>query len=285
MRKGFYPQLVFTNSGNLVGIATGSDATTEHEIGIQPLLCAMTSSSVDEEAVVTQLKGVFSALVKYPNLAESRRITRLPESFQYVETEGKDGQPEAWLGVCNGNITNWGRTELEFPHPHSFSERDMDVAAAYSDRDFGIRVRGKKYVKALRGFHEAMKAGDVMFGGLFFERPKMHLSGLVLVNRKFLGDEDKASLAKAQRDLESKLRLKARDDTRELAQQMYKMTGRDPGYLWVRWADAEEKSISYYLNPGYGIKADYGGPYTRQQLLDWAGANYGYQLTWLPVAA
>lgn len=186
--------------------------------------------------------------------------------------------PQAWLGVCKGGILNWGRTELAFTPTLESSGRDPNVAAAFSNRDFGIRVRGAKYVRALRDFHRTMTEGDVMFAGLFFERSDFHLEGLLLANRKFLGDRDKAQLAQAQRNWESSLRLKALANTEELSQQMRKIAGRSPRNLGAKWLDEAQTSIGYYLSSGNGVREDFGGPHTREQLLDWAKAGYSYFL-------
>lgn len=283
MRQGFYANLVLSNSGNLVAVSTGSDATTEHEIGIKPLLASMTNSFVDEDFLVKKLKSPLRRFAKYPDLAESRRIVRLPEQYQFIET-GTSQEPQAWLGVASSPLTNW---ERELPlHQKFSSSADQDVSGAFDDRSFGIRVRGKKYVKALRQFDQAMRAGDVMFAGLFFNRPGMHLSGLVLANRKFLSDADKQAIQKAQAEWESKLRLKARDDSVELMRQVASLSGRSYfGHLWAKWADAQESSVVYGLNPSNDTPADYLGPYTREQLLDWARAKMAYTLSPLRDAA
>lgn len=280
MRKGNNPALVFTRNGNLVAIATGSDATAEHEIGIDRLLELLTSSSVDKHETVRLLQQRFKTAgnfdgVQYPDLAESRRITKLPKTYQFIEDQDANGEPQAWLGVCSLDIRQFGSNELAFPHKSIMGiERDLNLAAAWSSQDFGIRVRGTKYVKALKRLDAALKAGDVMFGGLFFERSGMYFSGLILVNRKLLSSEDKERLQKAQRKSESKLRLEARDDSRELHAEMQALAGRSPGYLCVRWADAAETDICYELP-----LADYIGPYSREQLLNWAKSGYSYQLT------
>lgn len=275
MRQGFYAQLVLSKSGNLVAVATGSDACAEHEIGIKPLLSAMTEHVDKEASIVKQLKGVFRALVTYPEVIESKRVTKLPEQYQFIVTDTADG-PEAWLGVASQPLTTYAH---ELPLTRISSRADQNVAGAYDDKSFAIRVRGEKYVKALRQFDAAMRAGDVLFAGTFFERPKLHLGGIILANRKFIGDEDKERIDEAQRKFESGLRLKARDDSRELMQEMRALSGQsDYNYVWAVWADDTESSVVYGLNPGSSTPADYGIGYTREELIRWAKAKYSYHL-------
>ena len=287
MRKGNNPALVFTRNGNLVAIATGSDATAEHENGIDLLLETMTSSCGEEQETTSLLKKQFEAQgnfdgIQYPDLAESRRISKLPKTYQFIKDQDADGQPQAWLGVCSGDIRQFGNSELAFPQKSIMGiERDLNLTAAWSDRDFGIRVRGAKYVKALMSLDAALKAGDVMFGGLFFKRSEHRLSGLILVNRKLLSAEDKERLQAAQRDAESRLRLAARDDSRELLAEMRALSPVPawPGFLRARWTDKTESDICYVFNPSPPMPAEHYGPYSREQLLDWAKKGYSYQLT------
>lgn len=284
MRQGFDAQLVFSKSGNLVAFATGSDATTEHEIGIKPLLSCMTQGPGNEDELVRKLKSpLLRRFVRYPDLLEAKRIVNLPPQYQFIVTNTTAG-PEAWLGVANQPLTQW---ERELPLHERFSKfSDPNVVGAYDDRSFALRVRGDKYVKALKQFDAALRAGDGVFAGTFFERPKLHLRGLLLANRKFLSDEDKAAIAKAQAKWESGLRLAARDDSRQLYQQLLEVSGRRHiGYLWAKWADPEESGVVYGLNPDHDTPADYLGPYTREQLLDWARARLAYRLSPLPRAA
>lgn len=275
MRNGNEASLLFSNAGNLVAIATGSDACAEHECGSKELLAALSPQSVtSDEAILSRLRK--GKAVEYPSLFEQKRITNLPAGYQFIVVDGE--VPEAWLGYARHPLTEYAH-ELRFPGDYR-TNVDHDVAGAWDSRSFAVRVRGQKYVKALKAFDEALRRGDVMFAGTFLKRPKTQLAGVMLANRNFISDEDRAELSKAQREYESKLRLKARDHSQELRLQVEKILGGKSsiGYLWAAWSDEQETTVVYRLNPGYGIKAQYGGPYTREQLLDWARAGMAYEL-------
>ena len=274
MRQGMYPRLVFTKSGNLVAIATGSDACAEHECGSKDLMSAMTNQFADEETLVKALKK--GRAVTYPSVLECKRVVRMPaDQFQFVVVEGET--PEAWLGLARHPLQGY-ENELQF-HRGFSKDVDTNVAGAWDSQSFALRVRGAKYVKALKAFHDAMQRGEVVFAGTFLKRTEERLGGVILANRKFLSDEDLAGVATAQQDYESKLRLKARDDSRELQGQLQQLLdGKGIGYLWAAWSGPDESSVVYCLNPGYGIKAQYYGPYTRAQLLDWVRAKMAYEL-------
>lgn len=273
IRRGFDAKLVFSNSGNLIAISTGSDACTEHEQGSKPLQSALCTAFDQDKSLIERLRQ--GEVVDYPQLAETKRLTKQLDKVQFILNEEAD-VPEAILGYSAYPLSRFVQTELSFP---GFSG-DTNVAGAWSDDSFAIRVRGKRYVKALQGFYKALLAGKVMFGGTFF-RLDMHLAGVVLVNSTFIDDESKKAVKEAQLKYESDLRLKAKDDTNELFKEMREVSGMPNyyfGHLWVRWLDADESGVGYFLNPSYQAEAEYGGPYTREQLLYWAKSGFSYRL-------
>lgn len=286
MRKSYDTKLVFTKNGNLVAISTGSDACTEHECGMKPILSALSDQGTNDFAVIEELKNGKSFLsrvkavltgdnsVKFPDILESKRIVKRPDELRFVEKEGEI--PEAILSFSRQKVEF---TDHALTFTESFSqERDRDAASAWDERGFAIRVRGKKYVKALKGFHEAMLENKVVFAGLFFRRKQSHFGGIILANESYFSDEDKAAIVEAQKEYESGLRLKALDDVKELQREMVDVSGgmRIPGFIWAAWADQEANTIKYGINP-HSSQADYGS-YSRQQLLDWAAAKYSVKL-------
>ena len=278
MRRGFDPMLIFTNSGNLVAIATGADACTEHECGSKPMLEALCAQPADDAKVIAALKG--GKTVMYPNLLESRRITRLPNTLQWLESAQAGKEPEACFGLANSPL-DFKRHELEFFN-HASGTRDKDVAGAWNESSFAIRVRGQKYVAALREFYKALREGKVAFAGLFFKRDRVHLSGVILADTRYLSDEDRTAIVIAQQKHESSLRLKARSESDQL---MYELSTElrathigGIGFLWPIWSDANETAVVYGFNPGYRVNADYYGPYTKDELLAWGQAKASYRL-------
>jgi hypothetical protein len=279
MRRGSHPALLW-NDGRLVAFGTGSDACAEHECGSKPMLQALTDGISQDEVLVDALRR--AKTVVYPSLLEQRRITN-HGLLQFIETPAAADAPcEAFFGFCRHPLTEY-RDELSFPHPAFSRGMNVNLAGAWDEQSFAIRVRGEQLVTALRHFYEGTRKGHGVFAGLFLKEPR--LTGVIIADERYLTDEHRTGLSRAQAEHESKLRLRARDDSDALLREMEKAFPKDakqsphPGYLWVVWADKTESEILYALNPGYGIPAGYYGPYTRQQLLDWAASGYSYHLT------
>lgn len=287
MRKGYDPRLVFSKTGNLIAISTGSDACTEHECGSQPLMSLLCDQIATDAAVVAELKAGqrFVHLGAHPSegerefpcLLEQKRITKTPKELRLILLDSAEA--EAIL-TCSRQEVDFSHRELSFPSGFN-THSDPNLAGAWDERGFALRVRGKKYVKALQGFYEAMLAQKVVFAGSFFNREGAHLSGVILANTQFFGQDDKAAIKAAQLEYESNLRLKALDDTAALRKEMQALSGSDSyfGYFWPIWSGADQTQIVYGLNPDYAANAQHLGPYTREQLLAWASAKCAYRLT------
>lgn len=282
MRRGYSSKLIFSSTGQLVAFGTGSDACTEHECGSTSLRKSLTTFYEDETSALMVLrknaKPGFSlcrlifgkSQVRYPNLIHSHRISKFPEGLQFVLKDGP--VPEALLGFAQYDLSG----DLAIRFEEGYSREDPDVTGAWDERSFAIRVRGRKYVDALTGFHTALRNGQVGFAGKFMKRE--HLGGVVLANLALLEEQEMAHIRKAQADIESSLRLSVRSEQANINKEMQRLAGRSAGYLWTVWADEQESDILYCLNPGYGVTAEYYGPYTREELLAWAKAGYGYPL-------
>jgi hypothetical protein len=271
MRRGYESKLVFSKSGNLVAFATGSDHCAEHECGAKPLMSALTNNGISEEWALAELRK--SKTPVYPDILESKRISTFPQQLQFLVTEGE--VPEAWLGYARHALTDYSN-ELRF---YDMKDQDPDVAGAWDDRSFAIRVRGKKYVKALKAFHQSLLAGKVVFAGTFFRRDGDPLGGVVLADLTKVSDDDRKAVKVAQEKMESGLRLKARSEADDLTRTLAEAFGRYVGFVWPVWKDEVDGDIAYAMNPGYNINADYYGPYTKEQLLHWAQAKCSYHLS------
>jgi hypothetical protein len=272
MRRGYESKLVFSKSGNLVAFATGSDHCAEHECGSKPLMSALTDSRVSEEWALAELRKGKTPV--YPDILESKRISSFPQQLQFIVTAGD--VPEAWLGYDRHTLTDYSN-ELRF---YDLKDQDPNVAGAWDERSFAIRVRGKKYVKALKAFHQSLLAGNVAFAGTFFKRDGDRLGGVVLADLTKVSDDDRKAVKVAQEKMESGLRLKARSEADVLTRTLAEALGRYVGFLWPVWKDHQvDGEVVYAMNPGYDINADYYGPYTKEQLLNWAKGKCSYQLS------
>ena len=282
MRRGFDAQLVFSKSGALVAIATGSDACAEHEQGSKPLQLALCTNYDDEDAMVSALAS--GKDVAFKPLLDRKRISKVPKELQYVELPVKDGEPpEALLGLAREPLQHYLR-ELAYPYTQ-YGKNDLDVSGAWDQGSFAIRVRGKKYVKALRQFYAAMQEKKCLFAGSFLTE----LSGCVIANSERLNDAAREAMKQAQLDYESNLRLKAKDDSSALMREMNSLGQRGSsfhfGFIWVSWADESQNKVAYCINPDSNLDVQYGGPYTREQLLDWARNRFSTPLRPLKPAA
>jgi hypothetical protein len=273
MRKGMNPSLVFDEAGNLVAIATGADACTEHECGSKPLLSRLCSAPAEDLKIVAALKA--GKPVNYPNLLKSKLISQFPRELQWVDS--LEPTQDAAFGFAEQPLLS-SSEDLRYSSWVS-PTHDNDVAGAWDERSFAIRVRGARYVTALRSFYQDLRKGHVVFAGTFFERQGRHLTGVILANTRYLTADDYAELAKAQARYESMMRLKARDDSAQLMHEMRQAAGGrgDFGHISAVWKDAVESDVLYNLNPGWQVKARY-GRYTRAELKTWAAANFSYVL-------
>lgn len=306
MRKGYYPTLVFSKKGNLIAISTGSDACAEHEMGSKKMMSVLCEQYDNEAALLKKLRsyqppGVVEkiktlvggtqeavslkervsrdASFKYPDVLEIKRITKAPKELQFIEVFDKDGKlTEAYMGLAPNALNEYSH-ELQYPSGTFRTDVNLDIAGAWDERSFAIRVRGAKLAKALKVFYQAMLDKKVVFAGTFMNG--WRISGVILANTDFLPDEQKKNIQEAQADYEKALRLKALDDSDELYRELYKMNNnRGFGYLWAMFKDASETEVVYGLNPHSDVNADYLGPYTATQLRDWVASGCSYRLTW-----
>lgn len=275
MRRGINPKIILTAQGQLAAISTGSDFVTEHEMGSASMQMALSYASEGDSEVIDLLKA--GKPVVYPSMAQRKAITKFPKELAFVELKGDT--PMAIFGYSRHNLGHF-KSELRF---NEMKGEDPNIAGAWDESGFAMRVRGEAYVKALREFNQGVHEGHGMFAGTFYN-PEERLSGVVLADARYLDELSKLVIASAQLKYESDLRLNALADSYGLNVAMQAAAAaansseRSPGHLWPRWKDEKETEVVYNLNPAHGVKARYPGPYTRQQLLAWATAGYRYNL-------
>ena len=276
MIRGTYARVLLADDGRLISLATGSDATTEHEGGYEPLLRKLCHQHRNEAQVLQDLRE--GKAVTYPSLLEQKRIVKFPPDLK-IQGAQAGGVAEAILSAgCQDPLVYASELTL-YKHANI---GDPDVAGAWCESAFALRVRGRRYVAALEGFYRQILAGRVFFGGRFFSREHFNPSGVVLVDGGFLNEDDRSILKEEQARYESSLRLRVRDDSRELMREMAALrgdrNGSFPGFIWAQWRDSNESEVVYGLNPDLQTKADRFGRYTRQELLEWARAKGGFHL-------
>ena len=71
-----------------------------------------------------------------------------------------------------------------------------------------------------------------------------------------------------------------KDDSNELFNEMKQLSGCEMNmHISPRWADEQESSIVYWVNPiSQRLQIEFGGPYDRDSLIEWAAARCCYRL-------
>ena len=124
-------QALLTLDGEVVGIAFGSDATTEHECGIGPIMDAFDRRSHKSPTIKQKLMRkpgdrIFGI--------EARRIHRCPE-LRFED----DGHDAILTYGFSGDFESLRGIKLRFS---DIIEEKRNLACAWSDSSFGIRARG-----------------------------------------------------------------------------------------------------------------------------------------------
>lgn len=276
MRKGFEAKILYTNNGNLKAISTGSDACTEHECGMGPVIDQLTSYGIAEAATIAALKKPSGKSVSFPSfLAKKRIVTKHPRLLYQTDSAEAILQLDLRRGTADADVN------LRWP-----GSTETDIVGAWYEQGFAFLVRGKKAVAALHEMYEALQTGKAVFAYDFLPA-ELRMTGVVLGIEARL-DLNIGRRATLQADYEDSLRLKAMDDTDGVLKEMRiatKLENFHFGFLWAVWGDDAKTFLKYRLNPGCNVKADYSGPYTRKELVDWAATRCQYRLAASKLAA
>lgn len=273
MRKGYDAELVFGKKGQIIAIATGSDACSEHEWGtakLQQALCSKDSKRLGEEVVKALKTG---AQAPYPDLFECKKLDKNLDQLVFVEGQ-EEGEPVAVFGFSPYHNVKVDHYELRLWCEHT-------VTGAWDEQSFAIKVKGAKLVKKLRTFAEKAKAGDAVFSGTFW--PKK-MAGVNLALCSELRHEHLAPVKKAQSEWEANLRLAARSRVDEFYASMREQK-RDAWkyftHIWPVWRNQEvDGDVVYAVNEGFEARdlIGYYGPYTFEALMAWIQADKKYKL-------
>lgn len=270
MRKGNHPELLLDPQGEIFALATGADATSEHEWGCDPLMTELTGQAPLKRAEVAQALRE-RKLSQVPDILQGRRICRDLDELLF-QTGTEQGEPVAALGyTARGHELNLlAHPELAF---NRFAQ-PQDLAGAWDDASFGFKVKGDKQVQRLERFYLALHQGQGMFAGLFLsDQPKQRLGGVIVCNTDLLRPEHRSAMKKAQADFEAEVQMHLQARTAELLSKAAKVfTGhsRSFGHVWPRWKGSVCGSeIVYGYNPGYGLSDALYGFYSFEELSSW----------------
>lgn len=198
MRKGNRPSLLLTPAGEIFAIATGSDATAEHEWGCAPLMRELTGCEpLTRQVAASGLRSKPEGDI--PDVLAGRHITRdldalvFEEGVEHPAADPAAAEPVAVLGYSARHMLSHllEFRELAFPR----FGRDSGLAGAWDDSSFAFKVRGQDNVERLRRFYQAMQQGKAMFAGLFLDDiPGVHAAGVIICNTEHLNDEHRAAM-------------------------------------------------------------------------------------------
>lgn len=283
MRKGYDPQLILDEHGDIVALATGSDACAEHETGsaaMQQALCsaaAVDGNEMERRLVQGLRKGQD---VCFADVLQRKRLDRNLDQLHFVKGVDRErGEAAAVMSFSARGAALVGLGDFEL----RIFERTQAIAGAWDEAGFAFKVIGERLVAALERFVQAARQGDVVFAGTFLaDQPDKRLSGVVLARVSKLRAQDLEQADKAQRQWKDSLRLKAAsrlDELQELVRHARAGSNvRLPGYLWPVWSGAPGSQVLYALNPNHDVKASYWGPYDFEQLERWVRADSKFEL-------
>ena len=168
MEPGTMGMSLIEHEGDVIGLAFGADATTEHECGIGHIRYAF--------RMPDKAEGI-----------ERCRARKLPVDQIIWEDTGTEAILVFGRGGSLDTLKERAlRYQPNFEGPRVYPRPEMDLACAWSDESFGIRARGDMYPHLLT-FKEALYSGKaaLLLSGLFL----MSGFNLILVD-KFPADVD-----------------------------------------------------------------------------------------------
>lgn len=274
MKKGYHPALLLDKKGDIFAIATGSDATTEHECGMTPILRALGGSEPRYATATAQALKRAGGPVVIPSVMEGRELLRDLDRLVFEQGEEK-GEPVAALGYTarEKGLRLLQEHELSF---NTFSD-PKDLAGAWDEYSFGFKVKGAALVTKLKRFHEALQNGNGLFAGLFLaDVQKERLGGVIVCDKSKLRPEHKAAQAAAQAKFEANVRLhlvSRVDELHALARKHLPESRRLIGHLSVSGRDESTGALRYHLNPYQPIDQRNFGSHTFDELARWIEAG------------
>ena len=164
IQQGTDHKFIFGTDGRLLGLSFGADATTEHECGTKPLA---TSFGVTYEG-----DGVAARQIR--NTGDLRLVGRGADLWFLANIEGQ--LPAEAVQYRN---------------------RNPDLACAWSDSAFAIRVKGEQNINLLYEIRDAFLRLDIAF---VMTRHFLMTGFSVVIRSRFPEEEDRAWIAEDQKN-------------------------------------------------------------------------------------
>lgn len=270
MRKGHPSGLLYAPSGELFAIATGADFVSEHEFGAESLVGAMTGQATPTASLCAQTLPVGAQM---PDINQALRV--MPDLEDLVFKQGT----EHGVAVAAIGFTARAQELHLLRHPElGFSQVGAAPSAvgAWDEASFGFKVRGAELVQKLLGFYVAMQQGHVMLATHLTEHAPdfEHMRGVVLCDTRYLSDEHREAMKKAQASFEDGVMLLQHSRGKELLNQAHACfagTGHRFGRALPAWGtDAQGlRTLVYRYEPGQTLDASLRGTYSFDELSQW----------------
>ena len=147
MRRGFRQALFYGKHKRFIGLALGSDATTEHEIGIEPLRAAL---GVNPKAA--------------PGIERRREKPADPAGLRLLEVDETTYllflPPHRGAALTDAELLQ----RLPYLELTPYTGETVGFVGAWDEASFGVAARGAVRAHA-RELHAALLAGDAALGG------------------------------------------------------------------------------------------------------------------------
>jgi hypothetical protein len=221
MRKGTQDvQFLERDDQSLWGVSLGWDYTFEHEHGIFS---------------IRQAFGVPAAPTRKKIGVDARKVTIIPEGLRLFKDEAR-----GFLYVAFGSDFEGGPDyDLEFLDSRLGAYEDTEIAAAWSEDDFAIRVKTSVHGEKLQAIYDALKNKDAcLFLGSTSKPSPFSRSSLILTIA--------SALTKSEVNL-----VKKQDSERLDLEEAAKATGIE--------ARLEKAGLGYYaLSPSWRLQSRVG---------------------------
>lgn len=238
---------VFDENDRLMGLRTGGDFCTEHEMGMRRIKEAFIWTGSKHEGLKKFL------------------IQQVPECLMYVET--KDYEAIAFIPHASEKVV---RDKIKY---HTRMARGNDPVIAWDERTFLIAVpkteEARKYREALNDLRQAFGDLDLCMGGPFSDR-FFHGGGIGFFIVSAMPNDELEAADKRLREAAEKDRRIAKAVKKEGFEKVEKAL-QEAGHRWfcLRPHDIEEDgSVVYWLNP-MDQQYNYFGGVSIQDLKDW----------------
>jgi hypothetical protein len=261
MRAGLFKPGILIHEGTFFGFCLGADYVAEHEQGLGDLRSYFGISQSTEPLGVKNLQ-----------------FTKLPSDEMIFFKKGQSAY------LLFSRMVGYGKKDPEkfqadfHRRPNELYLRGEEkMAGAWSDRDFGIMVKGKEAIAQLQELWDAMQKKDVAFG-FTSAMPAFDNAGLcIFIVSKFPKVFNDSLIAQ---QVEKNRLQAAADKTGVIAYLESKGKGLYKGYFACRpeFDDKTEDGLRWWFN-SYNQQEDGYGWMTSQDLRDYADGKEGNKIS------